>query len=418
MKFDVENYLHPVAGSMKRSQILQILEQVRTLQSQGIDVCNLTIGDFNPEYFPIPEGFATQVQQSYARKETSYPPSAGVLSLREAIAELYTQELGIPCSVDNICVASGARPPIYASWRLFVGAHEKSVSFLPAWNIGYYAHLNQSAHHFLSTSAESNFHPTPEQVKSILPDCRLVVLNSPLNPTGTMIDAEVLREICWSIVRENKKRASRPVMLLFDQVYWMLTHGKKHYTPASLFPEVEPYVIYVDAMSKNFTGTGLRVGWGVVPKVIQPKMTTYLAHMGAWASRPEQEASAWILRSSEKRKSYVTQLNAGVLERLQCLYDGLLNLKAKGYPVDVIPPQGAIYLSMRLNLIGERFGRNEDIRDWLLQQAQIAAVPFQAFDMKEESGWFRLSVGTASVTELQSALLRLEKALETVGMIL
>ena len=415
MNFDVDHYLHPTASSMERSQILQILEQVRALQAQNIEVCNLTIGDFDTTYFPIPDGFAEEVQKSYARKETSYPPSAGVASLRKAIANLYSQELNIPCSVDNVCVASGARPPIYATWRLFVGPNEKSVSFLPAWNIGYYAHLNQSNHHFFKTSAESNFHPTAEQVRQALPDCKLIILNTPLNPTGTMIDPTVLEEICWSIVQENKKRVSRPVMLLFDQVYWMLTHGKQHHTPTSLVPEVAPYVIYVDAMSKNFTGTGLRVGWGVVPAAIQPKMTTYLAHMGAWASRPEQEASAWILRSKSQRTAYVQTLKAGILDRLQCLYDGLLDLKSQGYPIEVIPPQGAIYLSMRLDLIGKKFESNEAIRDWLLKQAQIAAVPFQAFDMKEDSGWFRLSVGTASIKALKNALNRLENALRTLG---
>ena len=249
-----------------------------------------------------------------------------------------------------------------------------------------------------------------------MPSTKLIILNTPLNPTGTMIDKEVLRDICWAIVEENQKRKERPVMLLFDQVYWMLCHGSNvHHTPSDLVPEVAPYVIYVDAMSKNFTGTGLRVGWAVVPQAIQAKMTTLIAHMGAWASRPEQEASAWILREKEKRVSYVQNLNKGVHTRLLCLYQGFTHLQEKGYPIEVIPPQGAIYLSLRINLIGRGFTSNEEIRVWLLQEVQIAAVPFQAFDMKEESGWFRLSVGTATVETLEHALVRLEQSMHKLG---
>ena len=108
-------------------------------------------------------------------------------------------------------------------------------------------------------------------------------------------------------------------------------------------------------------------------------------------------------------------LNKGVHTRLLCLYQGFTHLQEKGYPIEVIPPQGAIYLSLRINLIGRGFTSNEEIRVWLLQEVQIAAVPFQAFDMKEESGWFRLSVGTATVETLEHALVRLEQSMHKLG---
>ena len=97
--------------------------------------------------------------------------------------------------------------------------------------------------------------------------------------------------------------------------------------------------------------------------------------------------------------------------RLQTLYEGVVSMKNRGFPVDAISPQGAIYLSFRVDLIGSKFKSNEEIRQFLLQQAGVAVVPFQAFDMQEESGWFRMSVGAASVEDLQSALQRIESAL-------
>jgi len=405
--------MNPIASSMERSQILQIVSEVRELERRGITICNLTIGDFNPKEFSIPAGFSEQVHHSYERNETNYPPSSGVQDLREAIAQLYQRELGIDCDSSWVCVASGARPPIYATWRMFVGAGEKSVSFLPAWNIGYYAHLNQSNHHFLPTTQQSNFHPTVEQVKSILSDTQLIILNTPLNPTGTMIAEDVLKGICEAIVEENKRRKTRPVMLMFDHVYWMLNHDSyTHFVPSALVPEVAPFVIYIDALSKNFTGTGLRVGWSVVHPSIQPKMATYLAHMGAWASRPEQHATAWLLQEESRYSAYRVDLCNGVKERLDTIYESISQMQEKGLPISAIPPQGAIYLSVRFDLIGKGFQSNEEIRAWILQKARVAIVPFQAFDMPEDSGWFRLSVGTSSVSELKAAMRRIEALLE------
>ena len=86
-------------------------------------------------------------------------------------------------------------------------------------------------------------------------------------------------------------------------------------------------------------------------------------------------------------------------------------MKSRGLPVDAIAPQGAIYLSFRVDLIGSKFNTNEEIRQFLLEQAGVAVVPFQAFDLQEESGWFRMSAGAASVNDLESALHRIEIAL-------
>ena len=403
--------LQPTIASMEGSQILGIVSQVRELESQGIEICNLTIGDFNPEQFSLPTGFAEQVHLSYHKKQTNYPPSSGVLELREAIADMYQHELGIKCDASWVCIASGARPPIYAAWRMFVAPQEQSVSFLPAWNIGYYAHLNNSSHRFLPTTVQSNFHPTVAQVEEILPTTQLIVLNTPLNPTGTMIGRDVLKGICEAIVRENKRRSTRPVMLMFDHVYWMITHGEEHYVPGELVPEVSPYVVYIDALSKNFTGTGLRVGWAVLPPDIQPKMATLMAHMGAWACRPEQHATAWLLRNKELRDEYTKSICLGAKERLNVLYEAVCALQEKGLPVYAIPPQGAIYLSVCFDLVGKGFSSNEEIRTWILEEARVAIVPFQAFDMPENSGWFRFSVGTVSKEELQEAMYRIEKIL-------
>ena len=245
----------------------------------------------------------------------------------------------------------------------------------------------------------------------------MIAINSPLNPTGTVISKEVLYGIASKIVAENERREAKgekAVMLQFDQVYWMLTEeGYQHYSPASLVPEVAPYVVHIDAISKAFAATGLRVGWAVLPHYLQPKMKALIGHMGAWAARPEQIATAWLLNHPEERHRYLTEMKGRVSERLNALYQGILDMKSEGLPVDAIAPQGAIYLSFRVDLIGRGFESNEELRSWLLEEAHVAVVPFQAFDLKVDSGWFRLSIGAASTEELSGALERLKTAIKS-----
>jgi aspartate aminotransferase len=113
---------------------------------------------------------------------------------------------------------------------------------------------------------------------------------------------------------------------------------------------------------------------------------------------------------------FLVDMQCRISERLQLLYKGIMDMKERGLPVDAIKPQGAIYLSLHINLIGKgHFHTNEDIRNWLLEKASVAVVPFQAFDMKEESGWFRMSIGAANIEELSSALTRIEFAFHNIS---
>ena len=412
---DANRYVSPVMAQMQGSRILAIAGQVRRLVAQGKEVCNLTIGDFRPKQFPIPFELTKQIQQAYSDGQTNYPPADGVPVLKEAVAQLYKDRFGLDYGMGGVCVGSGARPPLYASWRLFVEPGDRTISFLPAWNVGYYAHLAQSNHEFIPTTAQTNFHPTVDQVVRALPGTKLMVLNTPLNPTGTMIDKDTLTGIAQAIVDENKRRTNeRPVMLLFDQVYWMLfEQGYTHYSPVSLVPEVAPYVIHVDAISKCFASTGLRVGWAVLPPALQKKMKFLIGHMGAWAARAEQIATASLLQQPKLVSSYMNEMRNKVSARLQKLYGGIQDMKSRGLPVDAIAPQGAIYLSFRVDLIGKGFSTNEEIRNWLLEEAGLAVVPFQAFDLQENSGWFRMSVGAVSLSELDAVLQRLESLIQS-----
>lgn len=417
---EADKGLSALARGVIGSEILRIASEIRALKAKGAAICNLTVGDFDPAFFPIPAELLEGTRAALADGHTNYPPSDGVLPLREAVVRLYERELGLRYPIDSVLVAGGARPLLYGSYRTLLDPGDIAVYPVPSWNNNHYAYLSGARAIEIPVRADENFFPTAEELRPHLEEARMLCLNSPLNPTGTAIDRDELRRIAQLVVEVNERRkaaGARPLYFVFDQVYWNLTfHGIVHETPVALVPEVAPYTLLLDAVSKSLCATGMRVGWGVMPPAIRKRMADILGHVGAWAPKAEQMAVAALLDAPEKIRAFQTTMKTHVKERLDALYDGIIAMKREGLPVDTIVPQGAIYLSAQFNLLGRTaFGQelrtNDDIRRLLLNQAGLAVVPFQAFGLKGDTGWFRLSVGAVSMPDIQQGLVRLRETI-------
>lgn len=410
-----------MAQGLVGSEILAIAADVRQRVAQGAEICNFTVGDFSPEQFSIPERLRAGIEAALARGHTHYPPSSGIAELREAVSRMFARRLGLHYPASSVLVAGGARPLIYGTYRALVDPGDRVVFPVPSWNNNHYAHMLGADAVPVFCGPQSRFLPTWQQLAPVLPGARLVCINSPLNPTGTAIDAEALRGICEEIVDENRVRQSsgqRPLYLLYDQVYWMLrVPGVEHVTPPGLVPPMADYTIFVDGISKAFAATGLRVGWGAGPADVIERMAAILGHVGAWAPRPEQHATAGLLEDDEAVDAFVGSLMEGLGARLGRLHEGLCRLADEGLPVRSIPPMGAIYLTVKIDPFGRRtpegtvLQTNEDVRRYLLDAAGVAVVPFQAFGVIGDEGWFRLSVGAVGLAEIEGALERVGQAL-------
>lgn len=411
-----------MAAGLVGSEILRIASEIRERIRAGESICNLTVGDFASRYFPIPARLADGVRRALERGETNYPPSDGILELRQAVARFYRRGLDLDYDIDSILIAGGARPVIYTAYRAVIDPGDVVIYPVPSWNNNHYCHMVGARGVPVSTTPESRFMPNRESLFAMLPQARLVCLNTPLNPTGTAIDAPSLRGICEAIVAENVERerhGDRPVYLLYDHIYWMLcVGGVAHLTPPGLVPEMRHYTVFVDGISKAFAATGLRVGWAVGPADVVARMSAILGHVGAWAPRAEQVATVDLLDDTEGIAHYVETFRAAVQSRLQILHAGLDAMRRDGLPVEAIPPMGAIYLTARFAPFGRRTPQgttlrtNDDVRRYLLEAAQFAVVPFQAFGVPEESGWFRLSIGAVSEQDIEDVLPRVRAALE------
>lgn len=403
-------------GTLEGSAILKIAGEIRQRIAAGEKVCNLTVGDFDPKMFRIPASLEQGITQALARGETNYPPGAGLPSLREAVVTYYERSLGLRYPVESVIITSGSRPGVYGTYCTLVDPGDRVVYPAPSWNNNYYCHMVGAVADPVATTAEESFMPSAEVLAPHLRGARMLALNSPLNPCGTAFTAESLGAICDLVLEENARRgkAERPLYLMYDQVYWQLTFGDTvHVDPVNLRPEMARYTILIDGISKAFAATGVRVGWVLGPTDVMEGMNNFLSHVGTWAPRAEQVATAALLLHEDGIADFRAQLLAGVQARLDALYQGINTLKGQGFSVDAIAPQGAIYLSARFNLYGKTTPQgdvlktSEDIRGWLLREAGLAVVPFHAFGAEGESGWCRLSVGAVSLEEIAAALPRL-----------
>lgn len=409
-----------LAGSLIGSEILKIAADVRALAADGRDICNLTVGDFAPSEFRIPPQLEQGIVDALHRGETNYPPSDGILPLRDVVRSLYARELGFTPELKSIVVTGGSRPGIYATYRSLVDAGDRVIYPAPSWNNNHYVHLVSGVRVPVACDASTRFMPTRAMLEPLVRGARLIALCSPQNPTGTAFTGDELRDICELVVEENARRGDdeRPLFLMYDQVYWTLTFGgTRHVHPIGVCAEVAPYTVYVDGISKSLAATGVRVGWIVAPPDLAGPMSGLLGHVGAWAPKAEQTAVATFLADDAAMRAYRESMVAGVRTRLDLLFQGMESMRAAGLPVEAIAPEGAIYLSVKFALQGRvapdgtRLDSDEAVRRYLLRAAGVAIVPFQAFGVAEDTGWFRLSVGAVSPEQIGRMLPRLRDAL-------
>lgn len=393
------------------SEIIKLAGDIRALVEAGNTIFNFTIGDFDPAQFPIPAELRDEIIKGYERGETNYPAGNGMAPLRKQVSALLQQHLQLDYSPEEVLIFGGARPAIYTIYATLLDPGDKVIYPVPSWNNNHYGHLMRANRVEVEATPENNFMPTAAQLAPLVQDAAMIAVCSPLNPTGTTFSRQQLSEICELVLAENKRRGAgqKPLYLLYDQIYWMLTYGDtQHYNPVTLYPEMRPYTIFVDGISKGFAATGVRVGWAMGPKAIVDKMNAIASHIGAWAPKAEQVATANYLADTAAVETYLTDIRKRASDRLHAFYNGFERLRQAGFAVEAISPQAAIYLTVRIE--PQQGMTNSQMHQYLLKEAQLALVPFTAFGAKD-SAWYRLSIGTAKMEEIPTVFEKLEAAL-------
>ncbi len=412
--------LSHLAETLIGSEIVKLGNAISERIRNGEKIYNFTIGDFDPSVFPIPAELEALIIESYQQKNTSYPAAEGILDLRKSVSSFIKEWEGLDYAPNEIQIASGGRPLIYTIFKAIVDKGDKVIYGVPSWNNNHYVHMTDGEHCVIDCAAENDFMPTPEDIKKNIKGATLICICTPQNPTGTTLSKNALEEICDLVLEENKQRSEneKKLYMMFDQMYWTLTFGNTvHYNPVSLRPEMKAYTIFVDGISKVFAATGVRVGWSLGPETVIAKMKALLSHLGAWAPMPEQKAVAKYLLQKEAIAKYLVHFKSEIEERLRSIHAGFIALKEKGYSVDSVTPQAAIYLTIKINLVGKTtsdgnlLASQSDVTSYILGEAKLAVVPFSAFGAGSKSPWYRLSVGTCKKEEIPEMLAKLEGAL-------
>jgi len=412
--------LSHLAETLIGSEIVKLGGEIRDKIRKGEKIYNFTVGDFDPAIFPIPKELEDAIIDAYRKHFTNYPAAEGNLDLRESIAVFLKDREELVYNTDEILVSSGGRPLIYSLFRTLIDKGDKVIYAVPSWNNNHYTHLNGGEHVVVEATAENNFMPTAEALRPHVKEAVLICLCSPQNPTGTTISRKDLSAICELVLEENARRGpdGKKLYVLYDQMYWQLTYGAiEHFNPVSLYPAMREYTVFIDAISKAFAATGVRVGWSFGPAEIIGKMKAIMTHIGSWAPMAEQKATAAYLLQKDNIDSYLAGFKGAVSSRLQRIYEGFAALKKEGFSVDVLAPEAAIYLTIKIDLKGKKTGQGvvlkeqSDVTSYLLNEAGLAIVPFSAFGAAKTSPWYRLSVGTCKLEDIPEMIGKLRDAM-------
>lgn len=402
------------------SEIITLSNAIKAKIAAGASIKNLTIGDFNPEIFPVPQAFLDGIIKAYQQGHTNYPMANGMPELREAVAAFIARTQGTEYDAEDVLIASGGRPLIFSAYMALLDEGDKVIYPVPSWNNNHYTHILHGQKIEVPTRPEDNFMPNAELLQPYVQDATLLALCSPLNPTGTVLSKEQLSGICEMILAENKRRGpdQKPLYLFYDQIYSHLVYTDEgHLNPVALYPEMRAFTICMDGLSKAFCATGVRLGWGFGPSDVIAKMRAICTHTGTWSPKAEQIAAAAYLQNSEKVDSFLTDLKNKLHARLKGFYKHIQTFKSAGLPVDAIVPQAALYLTVKIDALGYKTPAGNvletyaDVLNYILDDAGLALVPFNCFGA-QASPWFRLSVGTVTMEEIDPIMERLQQALQ------
>ena len=246
------------ASSLTPSLTLAVTNKAKDMKARGEQVFGLAGGEPDKD---TPENIKQAAIKALTEGATKYTPSVGLPALREAISAKLKKDNGLEYGIDQICVTSGAKPAVYAALRAVINPGDEVIIPSPYW-VSYpsMVQLCGGTPVLVETKAENGWKITPEEFENAMtPRTKLIIINTPHNPTGTVYAEDELRAIGEIAVEED-------ILILADEIYEHLIYGgEKHVSIASLSPELYNLTITVNGFSKAYAMTGWRLGYTAAP---------------------------------------------------------------------------------------------------------------------------------------------------------
>lgn len=351
------------ARALQPSLTLAIAARAKQLKADGRDICSLSAGE--PD-FETPEFIRRAAADALATGHTRYGPAAGEPALREAIAAKTGRENGRPTTAAEVLVTNGGKQALYNLFQVLLQSGDELLLPSPYW-LSYpeIARLAGARVVELSSSAEQGFRLTAEQLEAaITPASRLLVLNSPGNPTGTVLNRRELEAIA-AVLRRHPQ-----VAVVCDEIYeFLVGAGHDHVSLAGLAPDLTDRVFIVNGCAKGWAMTGWRIGWLVGP---EPVVQAAAALQSQTTSNVCTFAQYGALAAVNGSRDCVQAMAAEFNRRRALLSDGLRSIPG----ITLQPPEGAFYAFPDLS----RFGLDSmQLSNRLLDEVGLAVVPGAAF---------------------------------------
>ena len=381
------------AQALQPSLTLAIAARAKALKADGRDICSLSAGE--PD-FDTPAFIRQAAAQALESGLTRYGPAAGEPALREAIAQKLTQENRVPTSADQVLVTNGGKQALYNLFQVLLEPGDELLLPAPYW-LSYpeMARLAGATVRLIPSSAAEGFRLDPERLEAaITPASKLLVLNSPGNPTGTVLNRSDLEAIA-EVLRRHPQ-----VAVVCDEIYeFLLAPGHSHHSFAAVAPDLADRVFTVNGFAKGWAMTGWRIGWLAgnsaalkAASALQSQSTSNVCTFAQYG------ALAAVTGSRECVQTMAAQFS----HRRQLLSDGLQAING----VQLLPPQGAFYAFPNISSSGLD---SMVFCERLLEEQGLAVVPGGAFG---DNDCIRLSCAASDAT-IEDGLARLRRFIES-----
>ncbi len=378
------------AGLLKPSPTLGITAKAQAMRAEGKDVISLAAGE--PDFdtpAPVNEAAIAAINSGF----TKYTPSAGAKDLREAIAKKITDDHGVSVDFNQVIVSCGAKHSLYNTMMMLLDAGDEVLVFAPYW-MTYIDQIRLAGGVpvVVHTSAAEGFVPSPESIRAaVTPRTKMIVVNSPSNPTGAVYPAETLDAI-------GKLAVEKGLWVVSDEIYEKLVYEGKHLSFMAQPKEVLERTILINGCSKTYAMTGWRVGFAYAPLMIAKAMSNFQDQVTSNPSSISQKAAIAAFRMPEDA---VTAMRDTFAKRRDLIV-GLL----KSIPGVITPvPKGAFYVFPDFS--AHLKGRTDLELAGDLLDAGVATIPGSVF---EGTGHLRLSYA-ASEKDIERGVARIAGAL-------
>ena len=379
------------ARALQPSLTLAIAAKAKQLREEGRDICSLSAGE--PD-FETPDFIRQAAADALAAGHTRYGPAAGEPILREAIASKISRENGVPTSTAQVLVTNGGKQALYNLFQVLLEEGDEVLLPSPYW-LSYpeIARLAGAAVKLLPSRADQGFRLQAEQLEAaITPASKLLVLNSPGNPTGTVLSRSDLEAIA-AVLRRHPQ-----VAVVCDEIYeFLLAPGHSHHSLAAVAPDLADRIFSVNGCAKGWAMTGWRIGWLAGP---QPVVAAAIALQSQSTSNVCTFAQYGAAAALNGSRECVQAMAEQFTQRRQLLSDGLRAIDG----VQLQAPEGAFYAFPDLSHYGLD---SMTLCNRLLEETGLAVVPGAAFG---DDRCIRLSCAAAPST-IESGLERLRRFL-------